>query len=205
MGAASLAGPRKLPGSKLVLARLGDERLVEQLRRGNAVAFEVIFDRHHRSLLSFCAHMLHSREAGEEAVQQTFLSAYNAVASDAKRPEKLKSWLFAIARNRCLSILRARREEQPLADEPAAATSATPELQAEQRAETRELLADLRELPEEQRAALVLSQVGDLSHADVAGALGCPTLKVKSLVFQARSALLERRAARELPCDEGPS
>jgi hypothetical protein len=47
---------------------------------------------------------------------------------------------------------------------------------------------DLRELPEDQRAALLLSQVGDLSHAEMADVLGCELVNVKALVFRARSA-----------------
>lgn len=70
------------------------------------------------------------------------------------------------------------------------------------RAELRELLRDLRELPEDQRAALLLSEAGDLSHAEVAGVLDCEVAKVKALVFSARSGLSQRREARETACAE---
>ena len=62
------------------------------------------------------------------------------------------------------------------------------------------MLGDLRELPEEQRAALLLAEAADLSHAEVAGVLGCEVARVKALVFRARSGLIERREARETPC-----
>ena len=60
----------------------------------------------------------------------------------------------------------------------------------------------MQELPEDQRAALILSELGDLSHSDIADVIGCEAAKVKSLVFQARSGLIERRQARETPCEE---
>ncbi|MDQ3936918.1 MAG: RNA polymerase sigma factor, partial [Actinomycetota bacterium] len=181
-----------------MLATLGDERLVEQLRRGNDVAFEVMYDRHHRAILSFCRHMLSSQEEAEDAVQHTFISAHgDLVGSD--KPIRLKPWLFTIARNRCLSILRARREEAAeLDDIPTAGLTH----QVQHRDDLRRMLADLRELPEDQRAALVLSELGDLSHAEISEIVGCETLKVKSLVFQARSSLIESRHARETPCEE---
>ena len=69
--------------------------------------------------------------------------------------------------------------------------------QVEQRAELRELLADVRELPEEQRAALLLAEAAGLSHAEVAEVLGCEAGSVKGLVFRARTALIERRDARD--------
>jgi RNA polymerase sigma factor (sigma-70 family) len=187
-----------LPRPRRILMAFGDERLVDQLRRGNDAAFEVLYDRHHRAILSFCRHMLASPEEAEDAVQHTFVAAYSDIrASD--KPIRLKPWLYAIARNRCLSMLRARREHAPeIEDVPTVGLAE----EVQQRDELRRLLADMRELPHEQRAALVLSQLGDLSHADIAGVLGCDTLKVKSLVFQARSALIESRDAREIPCEE---
>ena len=183
---------------KPLLARAGDERLVEQLRRGNSAAFEVIYDRYHAALLSFCRHMLGSREEAEDALQQTLVAAHEDIVRSTK-PIRLKAWLYTIARNRCLSILRARRE-QPT-DEIEISTAGLSE-SVQQRADVRELLTDLHALPEDQRAALVLSELGDLSHAEVALVVGCEASKVKSLVFQARSSLIERRQAREIPCAE---
>ena len=109
--------------SPRLLAPLPDNRLVDEVRRGNEAAFEVIYDRHHRALLAFCRHMLGSQDESEDAVQQTFVSAYRDLAGSEK-PIKLKAWLYTIARNRCLSILRARREEAAeLADIPTAGLS----------------------------------------------------------------------------------
>jgi RNA polymerase sigma factor (sigma-70 family) len=187
-----------LPRSPKVLAALSDERLVEQVRRGNEAAFEAVYDRHHRGILSFCRHMLGSADEAEDAVQQTFISAYDALQAD-RRDIRLKAWLYTIARNRCLSILRARREQPAeLDDVPVAGLSE----EVQQRSDLRELLSDLRDLPVEQRAALVLAEVGDLSHAEVGAIVGCEVAKVKSLVFQARSSLIESRRAREIPCQE---
>ena len=109
----------------------------------------------------------------------------------------LKPWLYTIARNRCLSLLRARREQTAELEE--IPTDGLHE-QVERRADLRELLGDLRELPEEQREALLLAEAADLSHAEVADVLGCEVGRVKALVFRARSGLIERREARETPC-----
>jgi RNA polymerase sigma factor (sigma-70 family) len=192
------SGRSFLPRSPKVLAALGDDRLVEQVRRGSEAAFEALYDRHHRGILSFCRHMLGSADEAEDAVQQTFISAYDALQSDG-REMRLKPWLYTIARNRCLSMLRARHEQPAeLDDVPVAGLSD----EVQQRSDLRELLADLRGLPVDQRAALVLSEIGDLSHAEVGAVVGCEVAKVKSLVFQARSSLIESRRAREIPCQE---
>jgi RNA polymerase sigma factor (sigma-70 family) len=181
------------------LAAFKDERLVAQLRRGNDVAFEVLYDRHHTAVLSYCRHMLGSRDEAEDALQQAFVSAHADIVSTDK-PIRFKAWIFTIARNRCLSILRARRE-QPSENLERVSTAGLAE-EVEQRAELKELLGDMQQLPEDQRAALILSELGDLSHAEVAEVIDCEVAKVKSLVFQARSGLMERREARETPCEE---
>lgn len=167
------------------------------MRRGNAAAFDVAFERHGPGILAFCRHMLGSPEEAEDAVQQTFVSAFRALEREDERDLALKPWLYAIARNRCLSMLRARREHASLDHDLPTAGLAE---QVEQRSELRELLGDIRDLPEEQRAALLLAQTGGLSHAQVAAVLGCRPAKVKALVFRARSTLIHRRDARETPC-----
>jgi RNA polymerase sigma factor (sigma-70 family) len=182
----------------MVLRGLGDERLVEQVRRGNDDAFEVIYDRHHRGILAFCRHMLASADEAEDALQQTFISAYRAMSAGG-REIRLKPWLYGIARNHCLSMPRPRREGPAELDD--LATAGLSE-QVQQRADLRELLHDLHALRVDQRAALVLTEVGGLSHADVGSVVGCEVAKVKSLVFQARSSLIETRKARAIPCHE---
>jgi len=189
--------PGRSFGSKRLLRLAGDERLVQQIRRGNELAFEVAFERHGSGILAFCRHMLGSPEEAEDAVQHTFAAAFNDLQRNGERKITLKPWLYTIARNRCLSVLRARREETAeLTEVP---TEGLHE-QVARRSELRELLVDLRDLPEEQRAALLLAEAADLSHAEVAGVLGCEVARVKALVFRARSGLIERRDARETPC-----
>src|ERR671910_302508 len=184
--------------SKRLLALAGDERIVEQIRRGNELAFEIAFERHGAGILAFCRHMLGSREEAEDAVQHTFAAAFRDLERDCDRRIVLRPWLYTIARNRCLSLLRARREEAKLDELPTEGLSD----EVERRAELRELLADVRELPEDQRAALLLAEAAGVSHAEVAQVLDCEPGSVKGLVFRARSSLIERRDARETPCGE---
>ena len=170
-----------------------------RVRAGDERAFELVFDRYHRSLLAFCRRMLASNEEAEDALQHTFMAAYRTLRSS-ERPILLKAWLYTIARNRCLSILRARREQVAFDDGHAASDGLAADI--DRRAELRGLLADLEQLPEEQRAALVLFELGDHSHDEIAEVLGVRRDKVKALVFQARESLAGWRRARETPCIE---
>jgi RNA polymerase sigma factor (sigma-70 family) len=188
---------RGVPARLLRLA--SDERLVDHVRAGSEAAFEALFDRHHRGVLGFCRHMLGSVEEAEDAVQHTFLSAYRELVGTDKHVQ-LRPWLYTIARNRCLTMLRGRSRMSggEVGDPPTEHLAAA----VERRVELRELLRDVAGLPEDQRAALVLSELGDMPHDEIADVLSCRRDKVKALVFQARSSLIASRTARETPCGE---
>jgi RNA polymerase sigma factor (sigma-70 family) len=179
--------------------RLDDARLAALVRKGDAGAFEAIYDRHHAALLAFCRHMLGNLHDAEDVLQQTFLRAHRALR-ERPAPDALRPWLFAIARNRCLTLLAARRES---ADAPEGFEPGFDGLAEDvaRRADLRELVGDLARLPDEQREALVLFELGGSSQAEIAGVLGCPPAKVKALVFQARSTLIAERDARSMPCE----
>jgi RNA polymerase sigma factor (sigma-70 family) len=198
MEAAGVAARPFLSTGRLLRAH-GDDWLVARIRAGDQRAFEAVYDRHHRRLLAFCRHMLGNREEAEDVLQHTFASAYRGLC-DSDQEIQLKAWLYAIARNRCVSILRVRREQVAL-DEVSPTTDGL-HWQVQQRADLRELLDDLQDLPDDQRAALVLSELGAHSHDEIAMILEVRKDKVKALVFQARESLAASRRARETPCHE---
>jgi RNA polymerase sigma factor (sigma-70 family) len=203
LSAAALRGPRRASSGPRLPARMWrlapDERLVAGVRAGSQAAFEAVFERYHRGLLAFCTHMLGSAEEAEDAVQQVFLSAFRGLM-DSERRIELRPWLYAIARNRSLSLLRARRERPVQPDQEPATEHLSAEFQ--RREDLRALLADVARLPDDQRAALVLAEAAAMPHEEIARVLECPRDKVKALVFQARSSLIASRAAREAPCAE---
>lgn len=183
---------------KSILRLRGDEDLVARARQGDERAFELLYERHLAGVLAFCRHMLGDPEEAEDAVQQVFVAAH-AELVDSERPLHLRAWLYTVARNRCLSVLRARRE-RPAEDLELSTAGLQEEVQ--QRADLRELLGDLYDLPDDQRAALVLSELEDLSHQEIADVLDCEVRNVKGLVFRARAGLTERHEAREAPCSD---
>jgi RNA polymerase sigma factor (sigma-70 family) len=190
----------RVPLGRLLAGKLDDGRLAELAATGDERGFEVIYDRHHRALLGFCRHMLGSQDEGEDALQQTFLRAHRSLLAQGA-PDELRPWLFAIARNRCLTMLASRKVAAVPVDEIEPATDG-PGADAESRADLRDLLGDIARLPDDQRSALVLAELGDLSHAEIARVIEVPTAKVKALVHQARTRLIADRDARETPCDD---
>jgi RNA polymerase sigma factor (sigma-70 family) len=181
------------------LAGLGDEALACRAHAGEVAAFEALHARHRAPLLAFCRHLLGNREDGEDALQQAFLRTHQALERRPP-PDAVRPWLFAIARNRCLTMLAARRDAATAGEQPEPSRDCLAE-DVRRRSELRELVADLAALPADQRHALVQSELGGLSHAEIAAAIGCPTGKVRALVYQARATLIAERTARLEPCD----
>jgi RNA polymerase sigma factor (sigma-70 family) len=199
---ATASSPRTLRLPSRLLRAASDAPLVAALRRGDETAFEEIYDRHHRALLGFCRHMLGSREEAEDALQHVFLSAHRSLC-EGSGDVNLKPWLYTIARNRCLSMLRARRETVALDDvheRSGDGLALADEVEVGQ--DVRDMLGDLARLPVDQRAALVLAELGDLSQRDIATALDVRPDKVKALIFQAREGLAGWRQARGASCRE---
>jgi RNA polymerase sigma factor (sigma-70 family) len=200
---ASACFRRAVPDTRIAMAvrapwRADDRGLAARAAGGDETAFEEIFERHHRGLLALCRHLLGSPEEAEDAVQHTFAAAYRQL-DRGDVPKHLRAWLYATARNFCLDVLR-RRRELPAAVPVASSAGLSEEVEA--RSDLRDLVADIGRLPDDQRAALVLSELGDLGHAEVAEVLGCPRAKVRALVYQARSSLAGWREARAMPCRE---
>jgi RNA polymerase sigma factor (sigma-70 family) len=174
-----------------------DAKLVGRVRSGDERAFEAIFKRHHAPLLSYARHMLASQDEAEDALQQAFIKAHRALLGGTV-PRELRPWLYGIVRNCCLSAIAARRHAVEL-DEYTANLSGLSEV-VHEREDLRELLADIGRLPEDQRSALLLAELDDLSHQSIAKIVGCPVTKVKALIYQARSTLIADRDARGASC-----
>ena len=179
-----------------------DEQLVAAFRAGSDEAFNVIHDRYRQRLFAYTRQMLGgSRSDAEDALQDVFLRAYNALRVDG-RPLALKAWLYRVAHNRCVDHLR--RPVPAPADIFDAGRSPMPDplAEAERRDDLRRLVADVRRLPEQQRSALLMRELEGLSYAELADALDVTVPAVKSLLVRARMGLVEAAEARDTACSE---
>jgi RNA polymerase sigma factor (sigma-70 family) len=180
----------------------GDAKLIAMARGGNPAAFEMIVDRYQGRLLGFCRQMLGSTEDAEDVLQEVFVNAYKAMLAD-EREINLRPWLYRIARNRCLNHLRKptadAQESMDMVPEVEAASTAE---KVHNREEFRQLLVDVKKLPETQRAALLLREMDALSYEEIATAMDTTVPSVKSLLVRARISLAEASQARLLTCGE---
>jgi RNA polymerase sigma factor (sigma-70 family) len=136
----------------------------------------------------------------EEAFQLTMLAAYRALSAGRGPRATLRPWLFRIAHNECVDLLRGRPPVEELTDRHPMAELLHERIEA--REALRQLSDDIAALPLRQRAAFVLHEFNGLPHAAVGEALGTTPLGARQLLHEARTSLEEFHAGRALACDE---
>jgi RNA polymerase sigma factor (sigma-70 family) len=205
MEASALSHPSRIPslrGPSALLRLQSDERLIALTRRGQSAAFEVLCARYQSRLLSFCRHMLASREDAEDVLQEVFAAAFNAVLAD-EREINVRPWLYRIARNRSLNHLRrASAIGVDSMDVHFAEQGISTGDKVMRRESFRELIDDVHHLPETQRTALLLREIDAMSYDQIAHAMETTIPSVKSLLVRARISLAEAAEARNLSCDD---
>src|SRR6187431_2674534 len=133
-----------LVGRSPLLRFQSDERLIALIRSGHDGAFELLFERYRPRLLSFCRHMLGSKEDAEDVLQEVFAASYNAMRGD-NRELNVRPWLYRIARNRCLNHLRRpTADASDTMDEHMDAHGRTTADVVHRRADVRHLLEDVQ-------------------------------------------------------------
>jgi RNA polymerase sigma factor (sigma-70 family) len=191
-----------LAGRSPLLRLQSDEKLIALVRRGHHGAFEALVQRYQPRLLAFCRHMLGSQEDAEDVLQEVFAASFNAICAD-DRPINARPWLYRIARNRCLNHLRrpqaAGQDSMDVFERDGGITTADT---VHRREEFRHIVADVQELPETQRTALLLREIDALSYDQIAEAMDTTVPSVKSLLVRARVSLAEASEARLLTCEE---
>ncbi len=203
MEASVLSQPAKITGIGVrapFLRLQSDEKLIDLIRAGDEAAFEVLVQRYRTRLLAFCRHMLRSREDAEDVLQEVFAASYRAIVSD-ERDIFVRPWLYRIARNMCLKHLGKRRPatDGGVEELDVAAAGGTVDT-VHMREDLRQIVGDVRELPETQRTALLLREIDGLSYDQIAAAMETSVPGVKSLLVRARVSLAESAEGRLLSC-----
>ena len=186
-------------GRSVRLTLGGDERLAQLAAAGSERAFAALYERYHSQLYRYCRSIVYNDADAQDALQSTLTGAYVALRRG-QRDAPLRPWLFRIAHNESVSVLRRRHPEEQLSELFVDAAASTEE-QVEQRERLALLIADLRELPERQRGALVMRELSDLSHEQIAIALRTSVGAAKQAIFEARCALLEFAEGRTMACE----
>jgi RNA polymerase sigma factor (sigma-70 family) len=166
-----------------------------RLDRPEDEATRLLYERHQRKILSFCRHQLGNHEEAEDATQITFMNAFRGLRRGTS-PEFETAWLYKIAHNVCLS--KQRNSQRRRLVEAPSDFELIEELVPAHEADSDELFglpAALRDLPEQQRRALLLREWQGLSYREIADEMRLSQAAVETLLFRARRSLAEALTA----------
>ena len=178
-----------------------DTRLMLRLRDGESECLDQLLARHRPSVVYFLYRMIQNQDVAEELAQEVFLRVYRSRAQY-QATAKFTTWLYRIATNLALNWLRDRRYEranQSLDAVPASGirrqiSDPTPRADHEclKRERAEEIRKAVAELPDRQRAAVLMHKYEGLDYAEIAASLGCSVTAVKAVMFRAYTTLRER-------------
>jgi RNA polymerase sigma factor (sigma-70 family) len=178
---------------------LSDDRLVRRAADGDERAFAAIFDRYHQRLYRYCLGIVGNPQDAQDALQNAMVKVLRALPGEERRIE-LKPWLYRIAHNESIELLRRRRETRELdAEQAAPGTGLAGEVASRER--LRRLFTDLDQLPERQRGALVMRELAGLDFAEIGTALGTSAAVARQTLYEARLSLRQMDEGREMSCE----
>ena len=172
-------------------ARTSDRQLVERVRRGETVAFDVLVRRHYRTAYVVAVSLLSNAMDAEDVCQDAFLKALERI-EDCRQPDRFASWLLQIVRNRAHNFRDYRRvrtgADVDITTQPSAADSARDAERSELR---RRLETALGELSELQRQVVLLHDLQGWRHREIAQSLELSDGMSRQHLFTARKRLRE--------------
>lgn len=176
-----------------------DARLAKLVAAGDERAFTALYERYHQEIYRYCRAILGDSHEAQDALQNTMASALRALTGETRVIE-LRPWLYRIAHNESISLVRRRPGTVEAAD---AELPSQPAADAafESTLRLRTLVEDLATLPERQRSALVMRELSGLSHDEIAAAMGVSGGAARQAVYEARVALQELEDGRAMQCE----
>jgi RNA polymerase sigma-70 factor (ECF subfamily) len=169
-----------------------DEVLIERIARGDRLAMQVLYARHHVRLYRFVLRLLRNEAAAEDVISEVFLDVWRQAGKFEGR-STVSTWMMSIARFKALSVLR-RRGEDELDEEQAAAIedqADDPEVALAKKDKGAVLRNCLSKLSAEHREIVDLVYYHEKSVAEVSAIVGVPEATVKTRMFYARKKLSE--------------
>ncbi len=173
--------------------------LAREASRGDKRALGRIYRDYHQPLYRFCLAIVGNPQDAQDALQNTMVKMLQALPGE-KRSIALKPWLYRIAHNESIDLLRRRRPDVSLeTSEPRAGEDLATQVETRQR--LRQLIADLGALPERQREALLMREAGGLSFDEIGFALETSPAVARQTLYEARLGLRQMDAGREMECE----
>lgn len=172
------------------------EELIARARSGDEEAFRLIYERYARSVVRFIYGMVAEVDLAEELMQETFVRAYNN-RNNLRDDAKLAAWIFGIARNITLNVLRSRRVVADKLGDPdcpemeVAGTEPSPDEQLLSKELDYVIGKALKTLTKDRRLVFTLKVLQQKSYEEIAEITGYSVAKLKTDLHRAKAQMRE--------------
>jgi RNA polymerase sigma-70 factor (ECF subfamily) len=166
------------------LRSLADEDVMQLVRRGDARAFEIVYERHSAAAFSLAYRMMGSRGAAEDVTQDAFLSLWRSGARYDRTRGSVRTWVLGIVHHRAIDALRratvhSRRRAGDEGIEERFEAAERTDVEAARREEAGTVRGALEALPADQCQVIELAYFGGFTHTEIAEMLDAPVGTIK--------------------------
>ncbi len=179
-----------------------DDQLIADALHGDQKAYEALLARHNKAIFHVVMKIVRNREEAQDLVQETFMKAFNALASY-RSEYRFSTWLYKIAANCAIDFVRKKRIEALSLDKPIETKDGRVEFEVpdsswdpEQDLVRKQKLKSIEEaidsLPDKYREVIIYRHRGDKPYEEIADILKVPVGTVKARIFRARELLKKK-------------
>jgi RNA polymerase sigma-70 factor, ECF subfamily len=164
-----------------------DRELVRRVLAGQTDDFRALVNRHQQPIFRFALGLLGNREEAEDVTQEVFLAAFTNLSGYDSSRAAFSTWLFTVARNRCINLLKRTRPIVLIELDSIGDIGLTDPIVRQELSQ--QLDRALTSLPVEQRSAFVLAEIEELPYAEIARIERTSLGTVKSRIHRAKQRL----------------
>ncbi len=167
-----------------------DQQLAQNVTAGDPRAVSLFYEHYRYGLFRFCSRLLSDPVSAEDVVHDTFMILLNK-KDQLRDPSVLRSWIFTIARNECITLLRKNKKFRTFRDDEEASVFEGPSERTE--SDERSMIAErlLNALLPQYKEVILLKEYEGLSYEEIAAVTDTTVSSVKSRLFKARRSMMK--------------
>ena len=181
---------------------VAERSLIAKAQSGDEAAFTEILQRYQRPILDFVYRMVGNADTAQDLAQDVFVRVWRGIGRFThRRDATFSTWVFQIARNACIDVIRRRARDplhaamaDPIVLEQSPSNSTANDVAAREIGER--VAAAVTSLPEDQRTVVVLTEYEGLSYKEIAAVMNCSVKSVEARLYRAKHTL--RHALRDI-------
>jgi RNA polymerase sigma-70 factor (ECF subfamily) len=165
-----------------------ETQVIYQVLQGDIESFRLIVERYERPIVRMIRNIINNRDACEDIAQDVFFTAYRKLASFDPARSNFSTWLFTIAKNKSINVMRKKRP-LTISELPQNSDPHNPSDELAERELFDKLDAGLEALPSVQKRAFILAEFEELSYEEIAQIEGVRIGTIKSRINRAKKKL----------------